>query len=407
MTDVINKPFTEQLAFFRDKIRLPTATWTDLWQGEHARAFVVAGAIKDDLLLDFQQAIDSSMMQGTGYKAFRANFDSIVKKHGWSYNGGAGWRSRVIYNTNMQTAYMAGRFKQMDSITHLNPYWQYKHSGFVLNPRKQHVAWSGMVLRHDDPWWRTHYPPNGWGCRCKVYSLGERGMERLGKTSVDKAPEMNYQDKLIGKRGPNPRIVKVPDGIDAGWDYNVGEASVGKKLSQEKWNEWNSVKNKGWKPKQSTDWKSYDRPQRLTATVSMLLGKRMKDAAEIEQYLIKEFNGAEKIFNAHGFPVKLNAAFLADHLKKDIDRTPYLPWLLESLQRPDEIWLLFEQHQGTGKYRLRTRFIKMVNKRDSDKAMTVVLDANKANMVGLTFIPKTRTSGINSGRKGRLMYAKD
>ena len=36
-------PFAEQIDFFRSKLNLPTESWTDIWQSEHDRAFVVAG----------------------------------------------------------------------------------------------------------------------------------------------------------------------------------------------------------------------------------------------------------------------------------------------------------------------------------------------------------------------------
>ena len=38
------------------------------------------------------------------------------------------------------------------------PYWRYQHNAAV-HPRIQHLDWSGLVLRADDPWWGTHYPP--------------------------------------------------------------------------------------------------------------------------------------------------------------------------------------------------------------------------------------------------------
>lgn len=217
--------FEEAIEYFRKKLNMPTLTWTEIWEHQHAHAFTVAGAMKDDLLNDFREAIDKAQSQGTGYAEFRKAFEQIVKRHGWSYNGGAGWRSRVIYKTNMQTAYMAGRYKQMKALSDSRPFWRYKHSNLVEDPRPEHLLWDGLVLRHDDPWWNTHYPPNGWGCQCKVYAVNARDLKRMGKTEPDQTPAIVYKETTVGIRGPNPRTVSVPEGIDPGWAYNVGAAS--------------------------------------------------------------------------------------------------------------------------------------------------------------------------------------
>ena len=155
-------PFTEQIEHFRDKVPLEAQAWTDIWEGEHARAFVVAGAMKADLLTDFKTAIDKAISEGTTLEEFRKDFDQLVERHGWSYNGGRGWRTRVIYETNLRTTYQTGRFKQKQDIKWLRPYWEYRHSDLVQDPREEHERWDGMVLSADDPWWKTHYPPNGW-----------------------------------------------------------------------------------------------------------------------------------------------------------------------------------------------------------------------------------------------------
>ena len=39
---------------------------------------------------------------------------------------------------------------------------------------------AGTLLPVDDPWWQTHYPPNGWGCKCWVRQVSRREAERLG-----------------------------------------------------------------------------------------------------------------------------------------------------------------------------------------------------------------------------------
>lgn len=216
-------PFDEAVNFFRRKLSLPTAGWTDLWEDAHDHAFVVAGAMRDDLLADLREAVDKAISQGTTLAQFRKDFDKIVQRHGWAYKGGRNWRTRVIYSTNMRTAYQAGRYRQLKRSTRLRPYWRYKHSDAVEHPRPEHQAWDGLVLRHDDPFWDTHYPPNGWGCQCRVFGISERELRKMGKTEPDQAPPIEQEEHLVGQRSPFPRVVEVPKGIDPGWGYAPGQ----------------------------------------------------------------------------------------------------------------------------------------------------------------------------------------
>lgn len=48
------------------------------------------------------------------------------------------------------------------------------------------------MLRHDDPWWQTHYSMNGWGGNCYVEALTGRDLKWTGKVP-DKAPPVNLR----------------------------------------------------------------------------------------------------------------------------------------------------------------------------------------------------------------------
>ena len=226
-------PFEEQIRFFRQKVQLPTRTWTDIYAAEHEVAFMVAGATKADLVLDFYNAIDKAISVGTTLEQFRKDFDAIVEEHGWSYKGGRNWRTRVIYDTNLRTSYAAGRQQQMKAVAASRPYWRYRHSDAVEHPREEHLAWDGLVLRQDDDWWKTHFPPNGWGCQCFVETLAERDMSKLGKDGPDEAPPIQWEEKTVGATGPNPRTVLVPQGIDPGFEYEPGSVDRSAQLREE------------------------------------------------------------------------------------------------------------------------------------------------------------------------------
>jgi hypothetical protein len=218
----IDLPFEEAISYFKQKTRIPTERWSDVWKEAHARGFMVAGAASDALLKDFQDAIQKALSKGTSAGEFRKDFDAIVKRHGWKHTGKPGWRASIIYDTNMANAFAAGRYAQMSEPAVLKhfPYWQYRHTA-CANPRLMHLSWDGMTLRADDPWWDEHYPPNGWRCGCRVASVSREGLARMGKRDPDTAPPRETREWIDPKTG---EIHRVPVGIDPGFDWNPGKA---------------------------------------------------------------------------------------------------------------------------------------------------------------------------------------
>ena len=81
--EYMSLPFDEAIAYFRQKINMPTRTWKDLWQEMHSRAFSVAGAMKTDFIADLREAVDKGIAEGTTLREFRKDFDDIIQRHGW------------------------------------------------------------------------------------------------------------------------------------------------------------------------------------------------------------------------------------------------------------------------------------------------------------------------------------
>lgn len=224
---LLRRPFDEQVAAFRLRLRnlAPTARWDDISGPMHDRAGMVAGAIKQDLIADILGAVDRSLTEGTGLEVFRRDFRAIVEKHGWhGWTGegtakGEAWRTKVIWKTNISTSYAAGRWAQLNAKGF--KFLVYRHS-HAEHPRLQHLAWDGLILPIDHPFWQSHFPPNGWGCGCSVRGAMSMAMAiRLGGDPSKKLPS----DWAM----PDPRT-GAPKGIDRGWDHAPG-ATVANTIS--------------------------------------------------------------------------------------------------------------------------------------------------------------------------------
>lgn len=209
--------FAEQIAFLRRKLNLPSETWRDIERAAHDRAFIVAGAMKADLLADLRKAVDQAV-QGGSIGEFRKQFAAAIAKHGWTgwtgegTKAGEAWRTRVIYQTNMLTSYAAGRRAQLldPDLLSRRPYWRYVHADGVAHPRPNHLQWGNMrlTLRYDHPFWQTHFPPNGWGCHCYVMAVAKPG----DGDATEPPQGWDQVDPATGS----------PVGIDEGFDYAPG-----------------------------------------------------------------------------------------------------------------------------------------------------------------------------------------
>jgi len=225
--------FTEAIDNLKSKLPETTQHWDDLAGPVHAKVFTVAGATKVDLVRDLHKSITSSIDNGTTISTFRKDFDKAVTEHGWKYNGKRGWRTSVIFDTNMRSAHMAGRWAQLQAGKERRPYLQYRTAGDA-RVRPQHRAWDGLIYPVDDSFWETHYPPNGWGCRCTIRAYAQADLDQK---SLQVAPPFDMKTREVITRDGEIKD-KVPIGIDPGWDHNVGaswispELALGQKLAR-------------------------------------------------------------------------------------------------------------------------------------------------------------------------------
>ena len=150
----------------------------------HKKAFTIAKMTNLDLLKDMQSSLTKAFKEGIGFDEWKNSVKPMLAKKGWLgnikvkdpktgeekeiYVGNR--RLRTIFNTNMRTAYAKARYEsQMES---LGEYFRYT-AVLDSRTREAHRKLHGKTLPKTDKFWDTNYPPNGWGCRCKVQVLTE------------------------------------------------------------------------------------------------------------------------------------------------------------------------------------------------------------------------------------------
>ncbi len=380
-------PFQEQIDFYRSKVALPTESWTDIYAGEHDHVAVVAGANKMAIVEDFQKAIDDAITNGKTIEEFRKDFDQIVERHGWPYKGGRSWRTRVIYETNLRQSYAAGREVQMadPELRKARPYGLYRHGG-SRDPRPEHLALDGTVLPLDDPWWDVWTPMNGWGCSCKKYTLSARDVERYGLTVLDEAPEIEWQDQTIGVRGPSPRTVRVPRGIDPGFEHRPGASRISSSTPVPLDEPVKGLPGRVFPDRPATQPLPAPRPFTGELLPEGLPAQEYAEAflnefgASIDQPVLFTDATGDALMISDALFKKPNGQWKADKR----DRGQYMPLLAQALRDPDEIWVAVEWQRSANKPSVRRRYIAEFQIEGHDQPGIAVFEWGRSGWSGIT-----------------------
>lgn len=179
--------FKAAVEFLKKKKSVSKEEFLKMDEASRAKAFMVSGYTKAEVLDSFLQALTEAVELGSTKEEFQKKMDTFLEENG--YEGVNPFKADVIFRTNLQTAYNAGHYKSMtdDTVMKLRPFWQYRTAADG-NVREEHAQMHGKVYRADDPIWDVWYPPNGFRCRCSVVSLSERQVKERGLTVETKPP---------------------------------------------------------------------------------------------------------------------------------------------------------------------------------------------------------------------------
>lgn len=185
--------FKAAVEFLKKKKSVSKEEFLKMDEASRAKAFMVSGYTKAEVLDSFLQALTEAVELGTTKEEFQKKMNTFLEENG--YEGVNPFKADVIFQTNLQTAYNAGHYKSMtdDTAVKLRPFWQYRTAADG-NVREEHAQMHGKVYRADDPIWDVWYPPNGFRCRCSVVSLSERQVKERGLTVETKPPRKVDQE---------------------------------------------------------------------------------------------------------------------------------------------------------------------------------------------------------------------
>ena len=232
------------IAYLKQKHIAESWDWQDMLDDAHVSAFTIAKSAELDVATDIYQAVLKAAESGQTFSDFKRQLTPVLQQKGWwgkqavpnpdtgelqNVQLGSPYRLKTIYLTNLQSAYMAGRYAEMTAAIATHPYWQYVtvNDGKV---REAHRKLHGQVFAADDPVWDTLYPPLDYRCRCRVRPLSHS----QGAALVQPSPKL---ESIIVDIGTNPATgeeryaqrtgFRLPDGTfaapSAGFNANQGK----------------------------------------------------------------------------------------------------------------------------------------------------------------------------------------
>ena len=429
----VKLPPRRAIRYFKAKGYAISWNWWEVWQEAHAKAFTVAKALQLDVLHTLRGALQRALDEGLTERAFARDMEPALKKLGWwgrqvvvGEQGeaelvqlGSPHRLKTIFRTNMNTSYAAARFRQQLETADIRPYWQYLAMGDART-RPSHAALNGQVFRHDDPFWNSHYPPNGFNCRCRVRALTAEQVKERGLKITSSRGRLATVNQHAGIDKHSGEIVTRPGTAyrgtdtldrpfiltpDAGWSHNPGRAfPLFDPLGQVP----DSINRLATGQQTFRDFALpalAATPTVLRLPVPALLPKAKSAEAALTQLttaLALPKRGWRRVETPAGLDDVVIAQSFLPHIVNDrrAARERYANYVLPTLQDPLEVWLT-RYEDGS----LRRRFIALFE--EARRQSLVVARENRDGSILFNFIPAGRETYLDTQRQGLLLHRKE
>jgi len=431
-------PPKNAVEYFEKKVPGVSWRWWDVWQEAHAKAFVVAKCTQMDVLKDIHDMVQKAVKDGISIQQFKKELTPLLQAKGWwgrqlreAPDGtkervqlGSHRRLETIYRVNTQTAYMVGRYKSMVENVDDRPFWQYVA---VLDSRTRpgHRALDGKVFRHDDPFWDSFYPPNGWRCRCRARALSQADMDAGRLRPLSSEGRLSSETKVISKKtgeagnvtvytDPHTGVKSAPD---VGWSYNPGKSSLEPFTPAMAEPEAIRIAPAltGKVPRKILPLD--DIPATKIDETLFLPAKGTSPAFATEEDYIRaflaEFNteiGKPVVFtDVMGEPLVISDQMFWDKGKQKYKATKrgrerYLRLLADTIKDPDEIWL--DWAEVDGKKMPYRKHIKIYKDQNGKIAGFSTFESVGDKWIGTTIYKPDKLRYIDDRRRGALLYTK-
>ncbi len=427
----IGLPPEKAIAYFQAKGYQIGWNWHDVWQEVQAKKFTVAKAARLDILETIRGELQRGFEGGTTLREFEKTLTPRLQALGWwgkqvivdsrgnaeMVQLGSPRRLETIFRTNMQTAYMAGRYREMRENADNRAWWQYVA---ILDGRTRpaHKAMNGKVFHYDDPFWNHFYPPNGFNCRCRVRALSDKNLKDRNIQPVSSQGRLGEAWKVDTKTGFTERVATIqlpgmdkPFSPDLGWSYSPGKASSA-------WDKAGRLPDCGGSAafaeggdcvkvlRGQKNWRDYARPDLreapagLRATSPILLPAAASRVGAVDVLATALDLSAAKPLRVVQTPVEqvaLRYEWLDHLVSKETDqRERYANFILPALTNPFEIYLTAYEDG------YRTRYIGLFAGRND---LLVVVRQNADGSL-VWNIMQADDKAMNKQRLGALLYGK-
>ncbi len=420
-------PPTRAIRYLQGKTLQISGNWREVRDQQHARAFTVANVLKADVLADIHTELLRTQRSGGTFQQFKDQLLPRLQARGWLGNdysvdtlrragrldaatgeirkGLSANRLKTIFQTNMQSAAMAGRYRELLTQVQTHPYWQY----IAVRDRRtrpSHEALHGKIFRWDDPIWKVIWPPNGYNCRCSVRAYSERDIQRRG-LFVSSSQGKLRQVQVPQRDGSFITVTRydegVPGGIvfqpDAGFDSNPGIRfppldSAARRAVRELPGQITHA-DLALPPLQTV-------PDALKLPAPALLPKaptRAAGADVVRQALGLTQGTPTRLIETPAGDVLLRSEYIGHLTEKDADaRERFAHYLLPTLQDPFEVWLTMYDDG-----RPRRRYIGLYR---ASKYDVLVVARVLADGTVLWNIMHAQARALNRQRIGKLLWGK-